>query len=55
MSSVATAVEIAPPSSLREAWRGYAASRGAVAALAVLTLIAAAALGASWLAPHDPI
>lgn len=55
MSRVATAGEIDPPSPLREAWLGYAASRGALAALALLVLIAAAALSAPWLAPHDPI
>jgi dipeptide transport system permease protein len=54
-ASAAAVVEAVPPSPLREAWRGYAANRGALAALVVLVAIVLAALGAPWLAPHDPI
>jgi dipeptide transport system permease protein len=48
-------IEIAPPSPLGEFWRGFAASRGALAALGVLFVFALAALFAPWLAPHDPL
>ena len=44
-----------PPGPLREFRQGFAANRGALAAAAVLALIAAAALLAPWLAPHDPL
>ncbi|MBH9576561.1 ABC transporter permease subunit [Inhella proteolytica] len=42
-------------SPLREFWDGFAANRGALAALIVFCLLVAAALAAPWLAPHDPI
>ncbi|MCZ8073096.1 MAG: ABC transporter permease subunit [Paucibacter sp.] len=44
-----------PPGPLREFWQGFAANRGALAALAVFALIALAALFAPWVAPHSPI
>lgn len=50
-----TAVEIEPPSQLREIWQGYSSHRGALIALMVLLLIGAAAVFAPWLAPHDPL
>ncbi|MDH5328552.1 MAG: ABC transporter permease subunit [Aquincola sp.] len=53
--TTATLVEPAPPGPVHEAWRGFAANRGALAALAVLACIGIAALLAPWLAPHDPI
>jgi dipeptide transport system permease protein len=46
---------LAPPSPLAEFWRVYAANRGAVIALGVLSVIVFAALFAPWLAPHDPL
>jgi dipeptide transport system permease protein len=46
---------LAPPSPLADFWRGYAANRGALIALAVLALFGVAALFAPWLAPHDPL
>jgi dipeptide transport system permease protein len=51
----ATIIEAAPPSPLREFWRGFAANRGALVALAVLLVLGGAALFAPWLAPHDPL
>ncbi len=44
-----------PPGPLEEFWQGFAANRGALAALVVLALILFGALFAPWLAPHDPI
>lgn len=44
-----------PPGPLREFWQGFAANRGALAALIVFALIAGASLFAPLLAPHDPI
>ena len=46
---------LAPPGPLAEFWHGFAANRGALAALFVLALIFIGALFAPWLAPHDPI
>ena len=45
----------APPSPLKEFWQGFSANRGALAALAVFVLIAAASLLAPWVAPCDPV
>ncbi|HET9977759.1 MAG TPA: ABC transporter permease subunit [Burkholderiaceae bacterium] len=45
----------AAPSPIAEFWRGFAANRGALAALGVLVVFALAALLAPWLAPHDPL
>ncbi len=42
-------------SPLREFWDGFAANRGALAALLVFALMALAALAAPLLAPHSPI
>ena len=53
--SLAHAIDAPPPSPLREVWHGFWAHRGAAAALGVLMLLAIAALGAPWLAPHDPL
>jgi dipeptide transport system permease protein len=44
-----------PPSPLREFWQGFAANRGALAALIVFVLIALASLLAGWFAPHNPV
>ncbi|MDM4768162.1 ABC transporter permease subunit [Pelomonas sp. SE-A7] len=43
------------PSPAREAWDGFAANRGALAALVFFGLVALAALLAPWIAPHDPV
>lgn len=43
------------PSPLREFWAGFAANRGALAALVFFALVALAALLAPWIAPHDPV
>ena len=44
-----------PPAPLREFWRHFAASRGALAGLAVFALVVLAAVFAGVLASHDPI
>lgn len=43
------------PSPAREFWTGFAANRGALAALLFFALIATASLLAPWIAPHDPV
>lgn len=43
------------PSPMREFWSGFAANRGALAALVFFGLVALAALLAPWIAPHDPV
>ena len=43
------------PSPAREFWTGFAANRGALAALLFFALVALAALLAPWIAPHDPV
>jgi dipeptide transport system permease protein len=48
-------MELAPPSPLLEFWRAYRVHRAAVVALGLLLALAAAALFAPWLAPHDPL
>jgi dipeptide transport system permease protein len=53
--NAAAIIDAAPPGPLAEAWRGFAANRGALAAALVLSIIVLAALLAPWLAPHDPI
>ena len=51
----AVVIERQPPGPLREFWQGFAANRGALAALIVFALIALAALFAPLIAPYDPI
>ena len=53
--SNAAIIEAAPPTPFAEFRHGFAANRGALAALVVLALIGLGALFAPWLAPHDPI
>ena len=53
--STSIVIDTVPPSPLAEFWQGFAANRGALAALFVLALIFIGALFAPWLAPHDPI
>lgn len=53
--STATATLDTPLSPFAEFRQGFAANRGALAALIVLALIIVGALFAPWLAPHDPI
>ena len=53
--SNAAIIEAAPPTPFAEFRHGFAANRGALAALVVLVLIGLGALFAPWLAPHDPI
>jgi len=43
------------PSPAREFWSGFAANRGALAALVFFGGVALAALLAPWIAPHDPV
>ncbi|MET0517331.1 MAG: ABC transporter permease subunit [Burkholderiaceae bacterium] len=43
------------PTPLQEFWRGFAANRGALAALIVFTVIALAAVLAPWVAPCSPV
>jgi dipeptide transport system permease protein len=54
-AAAAATIDAAPPSPLREFWQGFAANRGALAALGVLIVFGLAALFAPWLAPHDPL
>ena len=51
----AVVIESQPPGPLSEFWQGFAANRGALAALSVFALIALAALFAPLIAPYDPI
>lgn len=51
----AVVIESQPPGPLSEFWQGFAANRGALAALIVFALIALAALFAPLIAPYDPI
>ncbi|MFO1225667.1 ABC transporter permease subunit [Roseateles sp.] len=44
-----------PPSPAQEFWQGFAANRGALAALLVFSLITVACLFAPLVAPYDPI
>ena len=44
----------AVPGRWREAWRALRKRRAAMAGLAVCVLLALLALGAPWIAPHDP-
>jgi dipeptide transport system permease protein len=46
---------LTPSTPLRSAWRGFAANRGALAALCIFVLMVVAAIGAGIIAPHDPI
>ncbi len=55
MDATSSAAPSAPPSPLMESWRGFAANRGALAALLVFSLIALSAIFAPWVAPHDPV
>ena len=43
------------PSPLAEFWLGFSKNKGAVAGLAFMLLVAALAIFAPWVAPHDPI
>ncbi len=54
---MSTATEVMPdyPRPFKAFWQGFAANRGALAALLLFALIAAAALLAPWLSPYDPI
>jgi dipeptide transport system permease protein len=54
---MSTAIEVMPdyPRPFKAFWQGFAANRGALAALLLFALIATAALLAPWLSPYDPI
>ena len=57
--AINTASELAAvlsyPSPLAEFWLGFSKNKGAVAGLAFMLLVAALAIFAPWVAPHDPI
>jgi dipeptide transport system permease protein len=50
----APAAADSPPGVIRETWRYFSESRGAVLGLAVFVSLVLIAIFASWIAPHDP-
>jgi len=48
------AEEVAPPAAGSRAWRKLARNPAAILGALILLVVVGAALGASWIAPHDP-
>jgi dipeptide transport system permease protein len=54
IAALAADVPTAPPGTLREFWRAYRQSRGAVIGLALIAILIVLALGADVIAPYSP-